>query len=117
VVRIFELKLIESCGFSPELRNCVHCREKLSAGNNFWDNVEGGVICDRCHGKFGHGNVISDNVIKSLRIIENENFDLAIKFKPDIKIRQELDLILGEYIDSILEREIRSRKFMGEMKN
>lgn len=113
VIRIFELKLVESSGFLPELRNCVHCREKLTAGNNFWDNIEGGVICERCYLKFGHGSLISDNAIKSLRVIENEDFDLAVKFKPDIKIRQELDTILGEYIDSILEREVKSRGFMN----
>lgn len=114
ILRIFELKLIESAGFSPELRNCVHCREKLTIGRNFWDNIEGGVICENCQHKFNHGEPISDNAIKALRVVEGESFDLAKKFKPDIKIRQELDAILTDYVESILEREIKSRRFLGQ---
>jgi len=114
-LRIFELKLIESCGFSPELFNCVHCKEKLTPKDNYWDNVEGGVICQSCHLCYGHGQSASDNVIKALRMIEEEDLGLIAKFNPSRSLQKELSEVLSDYIESILERELKSKKFLKEI--
>lgn len=114
IVRIFELKLIESAGFKPQLFECVHCREKLKAGENFWDEVEGGVICSDCQRKFKHGRSISDNSIKILRLIEKNDFGLSERVKVGEKLKHELSEILSKYIKNILEKELKTESFMKE---
>lgn len=111
----YELKIIEAAGFKPELYNCLHCKEKLSAGDNFWDHVEGGVLCRTCQQKFLHGTNISDEAIKALRFMEQNDFLHIDKLKIDGDVEKEVDEILTEYIKNILERDIKSRKFLKQV--
>jgi DNA repair protein RecO (recombination protein O) len=111
-LRIFELKIVESSGFYPELYECVHCKSKLEEESNFWDAVEGGVICSECQKKFQHGKRVSNQLIKLLRLIEKSNFSILQKLNLENKLEVEIEDILNSYIQSILEREIKSQKFM-----
>lgn len=115
ILKIFELKLIEAAGFRPQLYECVHCKKKLEPGNNFWDEVEGGVICSGCQGKYRHGRAVSDNAIKLLRLIEKNDFTMAQKLKLSKILRDELDDILSRYIENILEKELKAERFMREL--
>ena len=114
ILRIFELKLIESSGFKPQLFEGVHCKTMLSPGDNFWDEIEGGVICASCQSKTKHGRKISDNAIKILRLIEKDNFDLVGRLNLEKKLKKELSDILSNYIKNILEKELCTEKFMKE---
>lgn len=113
--RIFELKMIEAAGFQPQLYECVHCKTKLSDEQNYWDEVEGGVICGACQDKFRHGKRISNNAIKVLRLIEKNDHTLPDRLSLSDSDQSEVSAILSDYIKSIIEREIRSARFMREV--
>lgn len=115
LLRIFELRIIEASGFKPELYQCVHCKEKITPDDNFWDSVEGGLICQTCQQKFHHGKRISDDLIKIFRLIDRGEYDLLKSIKLKKEIEQEAENVLSEYINSILEREIKSKKFLKEV--
>lgn len=112
LMRIFELRVIEASGFKPELYNCIHCKEKLKEGENFWDNIEGGVICSDCQGKNHHSKKISNTLIKIFRLIDQGQFETLQKLKLNSSVEREADEILSEYVQSILERELKSKRFM-----
>lgn len=112
LVRAFELKIVEASGFKPELYECVHCKKSITAENNFWDPVEGGVICAKCQDKFHHGRDISDLVIKLFRFIEKNDFGSINRLKLDQKVEDEAERIMTEYVSNILERELKSRRFL-----
>lgn len=109
----FQLKIVEAAGFKPELFDCVHCKNKIVASNNFWDNLEGGLICDSCQQKFQHGKPISDNAIKLLRFIEQNKFAEIERVKDVLATREEAERILTLYIRGILEKELKSEKFLS----
>jgi len=111
-LRIFELKIIEVSGFHPELYECVHCKNKLQEESNFWDAVEGGVLCGECQKKFHHGKKISNQLIKLLRLIEKSDFSILERLKISKEVEGEAEEILSAYIASILERELKSKGFM-----
>ena len=115
IILAFQLKIIEEAGFKPEIYNCLHCKEKLTADDNFWDHIEGGIICMNCQQKFRHGEKISDSAIKALRFIEQNNYTQIEKLKLDKGIENELDKILLDYIRGILEKDIKSRKFLNQV--
>jgi len=112
LLRIFELKIIEASGFHPELYECVYCKEKLVEGNNFWDAVEGGAVCNDCQSKNHHGKNISNELIKLFRLIEKSDFVVLERLNIDKKLELEAEDILNRYIQSVLEREVKSRGFM-----
>lgn len=115
LILAFQLKIVEEVGYKPETENCVHCKKKLSEEQNFWDSVEGGIICGNCQERYHHGEKITNNAIKLLRFVENNNYNKIDKLKLPKNIENELDKILSEYIESILEKDIKSRKFLGQV--
>lgn len=116
LINAFALKLIETSGFQPEFYDCVHCKEKITEGENFWDNLEGGVICKNCAAGTGHGSKISNDFIKVLRFIEKNSFATIGKLKLEKDVEDEIDIVLGEYIRSILEKNLKSKKFLNDVK-
>jgi DNA repair protein RecO (recombination protein O) len=110
-VRAFELKLLEALGFKPELYDCIHCKNKITPGNNFWDSIEGGVICDECQNKTHHGKGISDETIKLFRFIGQNSFEKVNLLKSHDS-EDQAEIILAEYIQNILERELKSQHFL-----
>jgi DNA repair protein RecO (recombination protein O) len=111
-LRIFELKIVEASGFHPELYECVHCKNKLEEKSNFWDAIEGGVICGECQKKFQHGKSISNELIKLLRLIEQNGFSILQKLKIPSALGAEAEDVLSGYIQSVLEKELKSKGFM-----
>lgn len=115
ILRAFELKLIELAGFKPELNNCVHCKEKITAGDNFWDDIEGGVICHACQTKYRHGVDIGDSVIKLLRFFEENEIVTAKRLKVDLEVEKKTEKLLSRYIENVLDREVKSKKFLDQV--
>jgi len=112
IIKAFELKIIEAAGFKPELHYCLHCKEKIRVGQNFWDNIEGGVICGKCQRKTYHGREITDETVKLFRFLEEENFDKISRLKLPEITEEEADEILHQYIENILERDLKSERFL-----
>jgi len=112
LIRAFELKIIEASGFKPELHFCVHCKEKITPADNFWDAVEGGILCKDCQSKFHHGKEISDELIKLLRFIIENDFSKIKQLKLSTNTEDEAERILSDYLKSILDRELKSAKFL-----
>ena len=115
LLRIFELRIIEASGFKPELYQCIHCKEKVTPEDNFWDSTEGGIICRSCQQKFHHGKRISDDLIKIFRLIDRGEYDLLKRVNLKKEIEEEAEAVLSEYIKSILERDLKSQKFLKEI--
>lgn len=112
LLRIFELRIIEVSGFKPELYICIHCKEKVLPGTNFWDSEEGGIICQTCQRKFQHGKRISDDLIKIFRLIDRGEYEVLRNIRLKDAVIEEAETVLGEYVKAILEREILSQKFL-----
>jgi len=112
LIRAFELKLLLLSGFHPELYECIHCKKKISPGNNYWDHVEGGLICEACNQDLRHGNLVSDNLIKITRYFEREDFVVINQLKVTKSLENESKQVLGGYIEHILERELKSKRFL-----
>ena len=53
-VHFFELHLLDTVGFRPQLFNCVRCKEEIQPQDQFFSAVQGGVVCPKC------GNLVPD---------------------------------------------------------
>ncbi|MDA3802783.1 MAG: DNA repair protein RecO [Patescibacteria group bacterium] len=45
----FSLSLLKETGYLPELYNCVSCKKKIIEGNNYFNLLSGGVLCQNCY--------------------------------------------------------------------
>lgn len=115
LIPVFSAKILEAVGFKPVTSECLHCRNKLVPEQNFWDDIEGGVICQKCHDKFGHGEKISNDVIKILRLVFSPEFKFGSKININDKYKNQTAAVLESYIEGVLERELKSKKFLKDM--
>ncbi len=115
LIQAFQLKLIEFSGFQPELFVCTDCKEKISSGGNYWNSESGGVVCDNC-GKNSQLKFVSDEVIKLFRFIEENSTHQIVKLKIQQTVEEEAEGLLNDYIYSVLERELKSQKFLKQIK-
>ena len=77
-------------GYQPELHNCSLCQKKLIPANLYFSSKEGGIICKNCKIDKDKAEKISPELIKILRIIFNENWQLLSKIKIGFNHKKEL---------------------------
>ncbi|MEK7097650.1 MAG: DNA repair protein RecO [Patescibacteria group bacterium] len=93
----FFLRLISLSGYRPDLYSCAACRDRLKPGNNFFNYERNGLVCGKC--AVFRGLKVSDDCIKVLRLMLEEDFDYLIK----LKINDKLSVEIKEAINSFLQ--------------
>lgn len=94
----FTLSFLSELGYSPEMKNCLHCRTKIESGQNYFD-FKGGLICPACRVKNLRPNdllPVSDNCIKVIRYFLNPAEAQKIRFSK--KLIGEMEVLLKKFI-------------------
>lgn len=106
VLAFFTVKFLAELGYKPEMYKCLECQEAVSPGNNYFNLLNGGLVCGGCFEKdrlaTGIPKVelltITDNCIKLMRFMVDNRFQSAEKLKIDNKILKELNGLLDKFI-------------------
>lgn len=112
VLAYFSFKILSFLGHKPELNNCVKCRQKISPDINYFSNLMGGILCNNCC-KSDLGSIrIGVPTIKIIRLFDQCGIDLLDKLTVDDKISKELGGIMINFTQYILEKPIKSIRFL-----
>ncbi len=106
VLAFFTIKFLAELGYKPELYKCLECSEAISPGQNHFNLLSGGLVCDACYTKRRQEGSISgaelltitDNCIKLMRFMADNRFKSAEKLKIDNKTLREINGLLDKYI-------------------
>ena len=110
-LRLFELKILEQAGFKPDLEHCAQCKDKLKAGENYFNENSGEILCIDCANTSTHSQ-ISDEVIKLLRILQIKGMEICDKIKCESKYILAAENIIDKWLENALERELKSKKYL-----
>ncbi len=102
----FILSFIKINGYLPELFNCIKCKKKLEKGKNYFDFLNGGVLCSNCYenirNKESSNNIltINDKSVILLRYFLNKNISKKViinkkKLQEIYKIAQKFLLFIN----------------------
>ncbi len=116
VLRFFELHLLESAGYRPQLRHCVACHQELAPVANYFSPSAGGLLCPACAPAQPFARGVSGNAQKVLRLLQGGDFAPAARLKLDAELAGEIEDILGDYIKHLLEREVKSAAWLETLK-
>ena len=107
----FSIRALKFLGHKPEINICTYCHKKLSSNNqNYFSNSFGGIICQKCKKEDLNCEKINVDTIKLLRLLlEN---DIYIIDKLNNKYSVFLDNLVLNFLEFILEKEIKSKKFL-----
>ena len=113
-VRFFEIHILDSVGYRPELFNCIHCRKTIEAEDQFISIREGGILCPKCGIRAEHTYPISMQTLKYLRHFQRNTLNDTMKTPISESILKEMEKVMQEYHIYLLERKINTLSFIRE---
>jgi DNA repair protein RecO (recombination protein O) len=116
VLRHFELHLLGMVGYCPQLHRCVGCGSAVESRYNFFSRGQGGLLCSRCESGDVSSLPLSLSALKVLRLWQKSSYPESRRIKIDGKLAGELQQVMSQYIGYILQREVKSMKWLQELK-
>ena len=103
----FALKLLSELGYKPEMYECLNCRTKVSPGKNYFNLMNGGLVCGKCleQERLEKGieptqlQLISDNCLKLMRFIMDNKLDMAKRLRLDKRVIKELSSLTLNFLN------------------
>jgi len=114
LMRSFQIHFLALAGFSPQLHECVFCREK-DLRNARFSYMQGGVVCRRCAAKGRQALTLSVGTLETMRYMMRVPFEKALKIRVDGRIGAELGGILRRFIAYRLEGELRTLRVLNQL--
>jgi len=114
LLRFFELHLLQQAGYRPELEKCVQCNTIPASGVHSFSPAAGGTLCKLCQ-KTGRyfSTAISWDALCTMRFIQEGDWNCVSNTPLDKSVLSEIELPLRNYIRHILEKDIKSLKWLS----
>jgi DNA repair protein RecO (recombination protein O) len=116
VLRYFELHLLESAGYRPQLRECIACHKALEPATNYFNPAAGGMLCPDCSLDHPFSSSLSVNAQKVLRLLQGNDYASASRVKIDGELAREIESVIGLYLKHLLEREVKSAAWLDTLR-
>jgi len=112
LVWFFIWNFLSLLGYQPNLYKCAYCKKEIGPKGNLFSFPYGGVACGSCD-KGDNEIVISEDVIKVLRIILRNDYKKLLLIKISQHLAKEISKITDLFLKYHLERDLNSRKFLA----
>ena len=116
LLRHFELHLLKEIGYRPQLQECVVCRQPLQPVINSFSSNAGGILCPDCQPSQIIVYPLSIDALKVLRWLQDSDFATISRLKMEPKLSHELERVSRNYIEYLLEREIKSVTWLDSLR-
>jgi DNA repair protein RecO (recombination protein O) len=116
-IRYYEMRLLDSVGFRPQLFECANCGREILAEDQFFSFTSGGVICPRCGQGLPNLTTISLETLKYLRHFQRSSYRDASRARPSPEVQKEAEILMQKYFTYLLERELNTPGFIKRVKS
>ncbi|MGI5921071.1 MAG: DNA repair protein RecO [Syntrophomonadaceae bacterium] len=103
VVRYFEMVLMISLGYRPQVDQCAVCQRQEAEIAGF-DLAAGGLICPGCTKENGHLLPVNGETIGLLRLLANGNLKVINRVKYSPLAMRQLERLMEKYMEYYLDR-------------
>jgi DNA repair protein RecO (recombination protein O) len=115
VLRYYEMRLLDSLGFRPQLFTCSHCQREIMPEDQYFSASAGGVICPRCGNGLPGLWPVSMGALKYLRHFQRSNFNDAARAQPTLAEQREIETLMQANLTYLLERGLNTPGFLKRM--
>jgi DNA repair protein RecO (recombination protein O) len=115
--RLFEMQLLDTLGYRPQLQRCVHSKEELEPQENFFSPSAGGMLKPQFRDLYRDAISVPVNALKVLRYLQSRRFPDVEQLKLSPQVEAEVEAILHYYITHLLERSLKSVDFLNTLKH
>lgn len=114
VSRLYELQLLTTTGFRPELDNCLETGEPVPAEQAHWTHRGGGVVGEAGRASHPEAFPIDPRVLRVLRAFQALSYEEAGRIRIDPDLAGRLEQVMHEFVRAQSERELKSAEFVSE---
>jgi DNA repair protein RecO (recombination protein O) len=115
-MRYFELRFLDIAGFRPELQHCVACKKEIQPEDQYFSPLQGGILCPQCGRLDSKAIAASQDTLRYLRHFQRSNYKSIESIQMPPKVRAALQRILGAYLASILEWQLKTPAFQQQVR-
>lgn len=115
VIHIYEIRLLDLLGFRPQLFECVDCGKPVSAEDQYFSPLVGGVVCPRCGRARPEAWPIRMDVLRYFRHLQRSGWDKVQELIIPGEIEKGLADLLERYLTYLLERKLNTPDFLHEV--
>lgn len=112
LLRIFELKYLETAGFKPVLDKCAGCGGKLTSHGAGFSARRGGAVCRSCYQK----DPVALSVSAGALMLMKKGLELPIEKVGRLAAgkggMEDIEKAVAEFIRAHIRRELRTEKFL-----
>ena len=110
--RWFELRLLRLTGYQPQLFHCIECGDEIQPVTNYFSLEKGGVLCPK-HGEGMRGaEPIAVGTLKVLRYLQSQPYAVISPLSLSPGRMRQVEKVLAAHIRYVLERKLKSPKFL-----
>ena len=115
LIPYFQIKLLGSSGFMPELYQCVDCGKEIVMNAHRFCPDRGGVICDSCNPFNVRISTLSLTSLKVLRFFQRSDYNQVSALNIDGDTNKELQDLLYALLFSTIGKELKSYRFINDV--
>lgn len=115
LARVFELKLLQALGLLPRFSECLGCGSEVS-GKIYFSAKQGGILCEKCHGKSHGGFLISKGCVPAVQYLTASIIEKAAQLKLGKQIKMEIEQLTRQFIEFRAEKQLKSLYFLAQVK-
>jgi len=116
LARYYEIRLLDTVGFRPELNECVFSHEELRPEDQFFSNAEGGVVSPQAAKNSTALVPLSLNALKLLRHLQRSPYSQVQALQISPQLHTEVERLMLGYITYLLERRLQSVDFIRKIR-
>lgn len=115
-LRYYEVRLLDSLGFRPQLMKCSNCQTEIKPEDQYFSPSLGGVLCPRCGNGLQGAWKVSLEALRIFRHLQRSTYPVAARARPLPKIKIELETLMQAYLTYLLERELNTPGFIKRVR-
>ena len=115
VLRFFELGLLRTSGFMPELYRCVECGEGLVPERHRFSIDLGGVLCLECRPPGAQIRPLTLRALKVLRLLDRTPLAELPPLQVDEALARELKTLLESAVEYWLDKRVMSQSVLDQV--
>ncbi|SJZ71451.1 DNA repair protein RecO [Selenihalanaerobacter shriftii] len=113
IIRFFELRLLNLLGYRPEVTGCVECDKVINKIKRVkFSSQSGGIVCTECSSFDQYAMHISRGALAIMQRLLEIDYRKLDRLKVPDNFRRELAKILPNYLQSIIEKKLKSLDFI-----
>ncbi len=114
-IKYFELGLLKSIGYMPNLTTCVQCGAIIQPKDQYFSAKQGGVLCPQCGLVAAPARKISLTALRYLRFIQRSAYEELSRARPSQEIQHEMEDLMLYYLTYLSEKNFQTPRFIHQI--